>query len=158
MKVTTSISIPGRVEICSFASLVRAYEKEGLRLRSKSDTIWQAVEQLSTMYAKLHKVAPFTDVREAIAYMAQIGMPLDTNTRATQSIAMAKICQDAEEDYGLDNLKVMTKKVRVEDRLREQNTWSEKDAYDVVVNRMRSVGMTPISFEEYISRKKGGEI
>jgi hypothetical protein len=106
------MTVGGRVEICSFASLIRAYEREGLRLRSKSDAIWQAVEQLVLLYSKKHQIEPFTDVREAVEYMVKIGMPLDTNTQAIRALGRAKTFQDAVDDYGVDDLEVQSKKVR----------------------------------------------
>ena len=107
MKITKTVTVSGRVEICSLASVARAYEKEGLLLRSKSDILWQAIEQLSLLYSKKHGIEPFADVREAAFYMKTIGLPLDTSTRTIRDIATAKVCQDAEEDYGLESLERM---------------------------------------------------
>ena len=162
MKITTSMTVAGRVEICSFATLVRAYEREGLRLRSKSDTIWQAVEQLTVMYSKKHNTEPFTDIREAVSYMMQIGMPLDTCTRAMQSIATAKICQDAAEDYGLETLQTMMKKVTLTSMRKNSVTaspsaalWkSDVDEYNTVADLMKQRGIVPPTFDEFVEEKR----
>uniref|UniRef100_A0A6M3JCR7 Uncharacterized protein n=1 Tax=viral metagenome TaxID=1070528 RepID=A0A6M3JCR7_9ZZZZ len=168
MKITKTMVVPGRVEICSFASLVRAYEKEGLRLRSKSDVIWQAVEQLVVMYARKHGEEPFVDIREAVTYMTQIGMPLDTCTRAIQSIATAKICQDAAEDYGLENLQTMMRKVTLTS-MRKNSVIeppqgplfrSEVEAYNTKVDLLKQHGIVPPwnTFDEYLEDIKRQEV
>lgn len=84
-----TISIQGRIEICSIASLTRAYLREGHALRSKSDVLWRAVEQLSLMYERKHEEPRFSDVAEAIEYMDKIGLSLGTNARAMKSVLQA---------------------------------------------------------------------
>jgi len=88
-----TIPIQGRLSICSFASLVRAYEREGVRLHSKSDVLYRAVEQLSALYARKHEVEPFADVREAIEYLEAVGLSLGTTER--MALQLRKVEADA---------------------------------------------------------------
>lgn len=112
MKAATNITVSARLDICTFATIARAYEKEGLRLRSKSDIVWQAVEQIAALYTKKYNIDPISDIREAEEYMDRIGMPLGTNMHAMQDLNRAKVYQDAEEDYGAEDLEVMKKRVQ----------------------------------------------
>lgn len=91
----TTIPIASRVSVQSFATLVRAYEKEGVHLRSKSDVLWRAVEQLSIMYCRKHEIEPIASVREAMDYMEMIGLPLATNSRSVTALVQA----EADEAY-----------------------------------------------------------
>lgn len=86
----TTINIQSRVEICSIASLTRAYIKEGHTLRSKSDIIWRAIEQLSLMYERKHEEDRFSDPVEAIDYMERVGLSLGTNARTMKALQQAQ--------------------------------------------------------------------
>lgn len=85
-----TIPIQSRLNICTFATLARAYEREQMHARTKSDIVWRAVEQITAYYCKVHEVEPFTDVREAIDYMNTIGMPLGTNNRSNLMLIQAE--------------------------------------------------------------------
>jgi hypothetical protein len=84
-----TISIQGRISISAFASLTRAYIKEGHSIRTKSDVLWRAVEQLSLMYAKKHNTPAFASIPDALEFMESIGMSLGTNPRAQRTIMQA---------------------------------------------------------------------
>lgn len=83
-----TIPIPTRLKITSFATLVRAYEERGMHLRSKSDVLWRAVEQLVYFYSKQGTEA-FTSVPEAVSYLESVGLSLATNSRSTRYILKA---------------------------------------------------------------------
>jgi hypothetical protein len=89
VKMHKTISIQARVSITSFAELARALQYEGAGIRSKSDILWRAVEQLAWMYNRKHEVEPFASVHEAIEYMDSIGISLHTNPRATKALLQA---------------------------------------------------------------------
>jgi hypothetical protein len=93
-----TIPIMGRLQITTFATLVRAYETEGIRVHSKSDAIWHAVEHIAAMYTHKHGTEAFTDVREAIDYLDSVGLSLGTSTRAISQLS--KI--EADEAYFLE--------------------------------------------------------
>lgn len=161
MKITKTISIAGRLDICSFATLARSYEDEGMRMRSKSDILWQAVEQLSAAYCEKRGEEPFTDVREAIEYMESIGIPLVTNMRALRETTSAKIYQDAGDDYGVDVLyeqaEATARRKEVKRRLNKRggiSIDSDRARYEEAVRAGRELGMEPISFEEFIENDR----
>lgn len=96
----STISVQGRVEICSIASLTRALLTEGAQIRSKSDVIWRAVEQLSLMYEKKHGEPRFADPAEAMEYMDRVGLSLGTNARAMKALFQAQADQAFFEETG----------------------------------------------------------
>jgi len=85
-----TVPIQGRIDVVSFANLVQAYENEGIHLRSKSDVLWQAVEQLVRLYVRGDKIEPISSVREAIDYLDSIGLSLGTNGRAYRALIQAE--------------------------------------------------------------------
>lgn len=145
-----TISVPGRVDICSFATLVRGYIEAGLFLRSKSDVLWQAVEELSRVVEK-RGTARFTDVADAVAYLDSVHLSLKTSERAVRSIMSAEQQQVAAEDFGLGRFEgpLSTKKQKLEDDLDEL-----RRMYTTVAEQMKQAGMPTITFEEYVKRMK----
>jgi len=163
MKITKTISIAGRFDICSFATLARCYEDEGMRMRSKSDILWQAVEQLASAYCNKRGEEPFTDIREALEYMDSIGIPLDTNMRALREVTSAKIYQDSGEDYGIEQLYAEAETVAIRHRRRKKLSRLNSNGVDIDDNRARykevsdeikAIGGAPISYEEFIRNKQ----
>ena len=162
MKITKTISIAGRLDICSFATLARAYEEEGMRMRSKSDILWQAVEQLSAAYSAKDKQEPFTDVREAVEYMESIGIPLVTNMRVLREVTSAKIYQDAGDDYGVGQLYeqagVVAKTKEMRRRLNKKGGVPTIDnnrlRYEEAVKVGREQGLATPSFEQFMENER----
>jgi len=105
-----TVSIAGRIDICSMATVARGYLERGVRIRSRSDLLWQAVEHVAAIMVKTEESEAFTDVREATNYLRAIGLTLETNQRALRSVGRAKLLQDAEEDYGIGALRAYERK------------------------------------------------
>jgi Mg-chelatase subunit ChlI len=144
-----TIPVPSRVNVCSFATLARAYEAEGIRLRSKSDILWQAVEQLATLYSRKQGIEPFTDIYEAVEYMERIGLPLATNKTVDRAIRTAAQMQNLEGDFGVSSTGYSTKK-----GLQKEEREGDRKLYDIVANSIRKGGGTPMSYEQYMENKK----
>jgi hypothetical protein len=144
-----TIPVPGRVSVCSFATLARAYEAEGIRLRSKSDILWQAVEQLAMLYSKKQGTEPFTDVYDAVEYMDSIGLPLATNKTVDRAIRTAAQRQNLDMDFDGVEIDHRTKK-----KMREEERDNERQLYDIVAASIRKGGDTPMSYEQYMENKK----
>jgi len=156
MKITKTMSIAGRLDICSFATLARAYEDEGMRMRSKSDILWQAVEQLAKAYCEKQEVQPFTEIRDAVEYMSSIGISLETNLRAIREISSAKIFQDAGEDYGIRSLSGNAKNISMRGIRREEKLSldNEKEIYRMAAEAISAQGIIPPTFEEFRENKR----
>lgn len=143
-----TISIQGRVEIISLATLARAYEEGGLRLRSKSDILWHAIEQLSAAYQK-QGIVPFETVEDALSYMESLRIPLATSARTRREVQNAQVKQNLEMDFpdyrqGARVTKDMLQK-------------SDREEYEEAAAAIRGIGGTPISFEQFMENKKAGE-
>lgn len=105
-----TIPIVGRISITTFASLVRAYEKEGYHIRSKSDVLWRAVEQLSALYERKHGIDAFTSTIEALDYLDSIGLSLGSNSRVQKAVLQARCDEEYFVEYGEEVPAMTTKK------------------------------------------------
>jgi hypothetical protein len=139
-----TISIQGRVDICSFATLTRELEAEGIMVRSKSDIVWRAIEMLAGMYSRKHQTVGFTSIPDAIDYMDRIGIPLGTNSRVQKSIVQASADESFFLETGEDVGRVTTKKSILSSN-------DERAKYDLVAGVMRTQGIEPITFEQYMT-------
>jgi len=97
-----SINVQARLDICTIATLAKAYAGEGVLIRSKSDLVWKAIEQLASMYISTGS-QQFTDVYEALEYMNSIGLYLDSSRRTTRQVQSAQVNQNAISDFGYEN-------------------------------------------------------
>lgn len=97
-----SINVQARLDICTVATLAKAYIQEGVLIRSKSDLIWKAVEQLVAMYVSKGAVC-YTDVYDALEYLNSIGLYLDSSRRTTRQVQSAQVNQNAISDFGYEN-------------------------------------------------------
>jgi nucleoid-associated protein YgaU len=140
-----TISFPGRVDICSVATLLKGYNEAGIFIRSKSDLIWQAVEELSKV-AESRGTVRFEDVDEAIAYMDQVGMSLKTNNRAIRSLISAQHRQVAAQDFGRQDFpKPLTNKKQM---AIDDNELLRRD-YVAMTEVQASRGLPPPTIEEF---------
>ena len=85
-----TISIQGRIRITSFATLARAYMQEGHTIKTKSDVLWRAVEQLALLYSRKHGTEAFDSIPDALEYLDSVGLSLGTNSRAQKTILQAQ--------------------------------------------------------------------
>lgn len=97
-----SVNVQTRLNICTLASLARAYSAEGAFVKSRSDLVWKAVEQVMNLYESKGAVR-FTDVYDALSYLDSVGLHLDTSKRTRRQVQSAMVGQNAESDFGLEN-------------------------------------------------------
>ena len=123
-----TISVQGRVDITSLATLARAYLHEGHNIKSKSDILWRAVEQLSIMYCRKHGTEAFATIPDALEYMESIGLSLGTNSRAQKAILQAQSDESYFMEFGEDVPAVTTKKSLSQMTPEEMQTAAERIA------------------------------
>lgn len=139
-----SINIQARLDICTLASLARVYVEDGNILRSKSDLVWKAVEQIFSLYEEEGRER-FTDVYEAIAFLRKLGLTLDTNNRTKRQIQSAMVRQTIKDDFDNKMDPLITKKSLIDS--------SDEEQYALMANAIKALGQEPISFEEFKKRK-----
>lgn len=115
-----TVSIQARVDIVSFANLVKVYENSGIRLRSKSDAIWQVVEQMVALMEREERIEDKAEtVEDAVRYLDSINLSVGTNRRATKDLVKALADESAKtEGMGLRRVskKELTAESPYEDR------------------------------------------
>jgi hypothetical protein len=143
-----TISIQGRIDICSFATLARAYKKEGNLTRTKSDVLWRAVEQLAALYSRKHDVEAFTSIPAAIAFLDIIDMPLGTNTRAQRSLLQA----EADEAFFLETGEDIGRRTTKTDLIDEKGELNLRNMHRDMCNALHRDGKEAMSFEAYCDK------
>jgi hypothetical protein len=143
-----AINIQARLDICTVASLARAYTREGVLIRSKSDLVWKAMEQLVNLYESKMPIR-FTDVYEALTFLDSLGLQLDTSKRTKRQVMSAQVNQNAVSDFGYETFgKKVTKRQIV-------TTMGDREEYDLAVQAGKMMGLPIISFEEFMENKRG---
>jgi len=143
-----NVSIQARIDIISLATLARAFNNAGLRIMTKSDLVWEAIEQIASAYQR-KGATRFETIEDALAYLEHAGLPIGTNKRALRSIMKAQVAQNLEMDFpdyrqGARVTKGMLQK-------------SDREEYEEAAAAIRGIGGTPISFEQFMENKKAGE-
>lgn len=141
-----SINIQARLDLCTLATLAKAYIGEGAILRSKSDLVWKAIEHIVSMYES-NGIKKFTDVYEALDYMDKIGLYLDTSKRTKRQVQTAMVNQNAVSDFGVQNFgRPMNRKQVIDE---SQRTNELKAFYAILVDHNTKNGLPIPTFEEY---------
>ncbi len=146
-----TISLAARVDICSIATLAKAYTIERMFMRSKSDILWQAVEQLSALYCRKLEIQPFEDIQEAIDFMDSINLSLRTNDRVRRSLVKAAGLQAIQKDFGDIPIMRVTKGQKKDS---EPLYRDDRDEYETACVAFRKSGLVPISFEKFLENRQ----
>lgn len=80
-----STSMQARIDLCSFATIVKGYADRGMQPRTKSDMLWRIVEDMAVL-AERSGVERFTSVAEANRYLASVGIEVGSSERARKHI------------------------------------------------------------------------
>ena len=147
-----TIPMVGRISITTFASLVRAYEKEGYHIKSKSDVLWRAVEQLSALYERKHGIEAFTSITDALEYLDFAGLSLGTNSRVQKAVLQAKADESYFMEYGEDVPTHTTKKQLSQMSSSEMRAAAEKIARALIPDKVESA-RTPAEQAEIDAEK-----
>jgi hypothetical protein len=94
-----SVNIQGRIDLCSFATIAKAYRQRGYVATTKSDLMWRAVEDLAVL-AEKSGVERFTSLEEALAYLTSIGLEIGTSTRVRGELYKDLVKQTGLAEYG----------------------------------------------------------
>ena len=141
-----SINVQARLDLCTLATLAKAYIGEGAILRSKSDLVWKAIEHIVSMYES-NGIKKFTDVYEALDYMDKIGLYLDTSKRTKRQVQNAMVNQNAVSDFGMQNFGRATTRKQVTDENQRVNEL--KAFYTIMVEHNTKNNLPVPTFEEF---------
>lgn len=152
-----TVPVASRVKIKSLALLTRAYIEDGVHLRSKSDVLWRAVEQLAAFYSRRDGIPAFGSVREAGDYMESVGMPLGTNERSAGSLLRAEADEALMAEGGELLRPAVLKGRRAVQEFAEKTGFAERSPeqqYEAIAKLMRAQGIEPVSFAEFLRQKE----
>jgi hypothetical protein len=150
MQMEKTMTVPGRVDIVSYATVVRGYAERGIHLKTKSDVIWQVVEDMAA-FMERQGTERYAMVDAALDALTRAGLFMATNDRAKRSIARALqtdvLAEVDMQDYGTQRV---TKKML---EGMEHDPFRDGDLdgmYDAACIAARTVGgEMPLSREEY---------
>lgn len=141
-----TINVQARLSMKTLATLARAYvDKDNVYIKSKSDLIWKALEQLTALYVENGAIL-FEDTTEAIRYLDSIGLSLATSSRTKRQVQTSLVRATALADFGMPDFgATTTKKMVIE---------NDRMMHKLASDEMRAMGLSPISFEEFMENKR----
>ena len=147
-----SVNIQGRIDLCSFATIAKAYRQRGYIANTKSDLMWRAVEDMAVLAEKAG-IERFTSLEEALIYLTSIGLEIGTSTRVRGELYKDMIKYTGLAEFGSDAIfdeKTITKGAT--SRIDRERMLSMYKQYK------QDVGQDAVSFnvfiEEQIERDK----
>lgn len=157
-----TINIQARLDIITIANLTKIYADKDIVVRSKSDLVWRAVEQLTTMYIEKGAIVPFSDVYTALEYLKSRNLQIDTSARTRRQVMNAMATTSLEADFGSTNYGEKITKERMAsieetcERSERVASDSDREEYELARKMGESMGLAPISFETFLANKKKG--
>lgn len=94
-----SVNIQSRIDICSLATIARAYVERGAELSTRSELVARIVEDMA-MVAMNSGVERFSDVEEAEYYLKRQGLVVASSPRAKKEMWRDKVRNTGLHDFG----------------------------------------------------------
>ncbi len=94
-----SVNIQSRIDICSLATIARAYVERGAELSTRSELVARIVEDMA-MIATSSGVDRFSDVEEAEYYLERQGLVVASSPRAKKELWKDKVRNTGLHDFG----------------------------------------------------------
>lgn len=139
-----TVSIGGRVDIRSLATCAIYLDDLNAAARTKSDLLWKVVKMVANA-AKQSGVREFDTVEDALECLKVHGLDIRSNDRGRKMVGSALQEEVMQRDFGAGlSSRVITK---------EMLTKTPREEYEAAADAARSMGIEPITFEEFCAGK-----
>lgn len=146
-----SVNVQARIDLCSLATVAKAYEARGFRAKTRSDLVWQIVEDMAMIAEKIG-TERFEMLEDAIVYLYSIGLQVEISERNKRELRKDRVRETGLYDFGSEDA---LESRRVSKRgMRGLDFNNEEEHYRTIAEAMRRSGVAPMSFETYKKRKE----
>lgn len=149
-----SVNVQGRVDLCSLATVAKAYIERGYVPVSRSELMGRIVDD-SAIAAERAGVERFVSLDDAVEYLESVGLQIAVGERSRREVRRDLIRDVGLHDfYGED---LMSRRVTRKKQTQEEKGkfWEDdRNAYDAACEAFRRSGLVPISFEQFLENKK----